>query len=239
MEPVQDLNKNPPIFPLLVNQARAIALEMIDNLKPLHELENDVRSKIAVTLSSMYHNAFWAGVHSLGENRSPAFNKCLESLYDQELQLYWTRFRKAKTPQLIRPVNVDSIKIDGSILEAKQNSLEAISDLLKGVVTDTNSLDILTKNLAAIWDIVLLDSSTLSNDYCSLSVRMQKAGESPDMRALMFPVVPLNRGARGGYQFQSKTAMVSENTFYALTGLTILASVGFYYYSRTKENTAK
>jgi len=234
MEPVQDLNKNPPVFPLLVNQARAISLEMINNLRPLHELENDTRSRIAVTLSSMYHNAFWAGVHSLGENRSSEFNKCLESIYDQELQLYWTRFRKAKTPQLIRPVNIDSVKIDNSILEAKQASLQSISELLRGVITDTNSFDILMKNLSIIWDVVLLDSSTLSNDYCSLSARMQRAGKSPDMRALMFPVVPLNQGAKGGYQFQSKTAMVSENTFYVLTGLTILASVGFYYYSRTK-----
>jgi hypothetical protein len=234
MEPMQDLNKTPPAFPLLVNQARSIALEMINNLKPLHELENDTRSKIALALNSMYHNAFWAGVHSLGENRSPEFSKCLETIYDQELQLYWTRFRKAKTPQLIRPVNTDSIKIDSSVLASKHQSLETVSDLLKPFISDTNAFDILMKNLAIIWSIVLLDASTLSDDYCSLSVRMQKAGESPDMRALMFPAVALR-----GYQFNSKTTMISENTFYALTGLTLLVSVGFYYYSRTKGEIVK
>lgn len=232
MKNLEDVNKNPPSFPLLVTQARSIALEMIGNVKPLSELDSDTRSKLALLINIFYHDAFWTGIYTQEESKSHEFNQCLESLYDQELQLYWTRFRKAKTPQLLRPVNISQIKIDAQALAKKEIDLKSIREMLVKILPDTSNLDLLMKNLSTIWDVVILDASALSNDYCSTNLRLQAAGKSPDMRALMFPKegqVP------NPYEFESKTAMISEGTFYTLTGLTLLASVGFYYYSRTQK----
>ncbi len=227
MAEIKDLNKSPPSFPLLVNQARSIALEMVDAQRPLSELDTAVRSRLALLINTLLHDSFWAGVHTLESERTPAFNKCLESLYDQELQLYWTSFRRAKTPQLIRPVNLSEIKLDERFLRKKQADLREIEELLKPFIREQGILRAILQNFSTLSDILALDASGLSSDYCSTQERLQATGSPPSMRALMFPTAGTTP-----YSFETKTAMISENTFYALTGLTLLASYVFYRYSQ-------
>ncbi len=237
MTQLDDLNKTPPSFPLLVNQARSIALEMIDLQKPLADLDSTTRSKLALLISTLLHDSFWAGIHTLESDRTPEFNKCLESLYDQELQLYWQNFRKAKTPQLIRPVNLSAIRLDTDFMNKKQKDLDAIRGILTPLITDSHILDLIIKNFSTLSDVLALDASGLSDDYCKAQARLQESGKAPDMRALMFP--SNTQSTATPYAFQTKTAMISQNTFYILTGLTILSSYVFYKYSRHIENPVK
>lgn len=237
MAELEDLNKTPPSFPLLVNQARSIALEMIDLQKPLAQLDSTTRSKLALLISTLLHDSFWAGIHTLEADRSPDFNKCLESLYDQELQLYWQNFRKAKTPQLIRPVNLSAIRLDTEFIAKKQSDLQAIKELLTPFIIDNHILDLIIQNFSTLSDILALDASGLSDDYCKTQARLQESGKAPDMRALMFP--NNTQDPSPSYSFTTKTAMISQNTFYVLTGLTVLSSYLFYKYSRHIENPVK
>ena len=217
---IPDYRKSPPIFPLLVEQARSIVFEMFDNLHPLTSLNNEQRSCLGLSIQDILEKSFWGGVYAKRPSPSPDLFKCLESIYDTDLDMYWRNFRNSVTPPLIRPVTVSLL---GSVAYFKsgsfQKDLDGIATLFKSVKMKPEHETLLLQNFKTICEIVSIDAMTLSDDFC---------GQDPIVREQEIQKI------QAAHDFQPKTLMISKNTFFILTGVLVVSSLSYSIYRQHK-----
>ncbi len=220
-----DFRKTPPSFPFLVEQARNIFFEMFDNLHPLSSLTAEQRTCLGLSVQDMLEKSFWGGVYAKNQNTSPDFFKCLESIYDTDLDMYWRNFRKSAKPPLIRPV---STKVLGLVNYFKdgvfQTDLDGLKNLLKQIKMKPEHESLLLVNLKTMCEIVGIDAMTLTNDFCAQDPKLREQE--------IFQI-------QAAQAFKPQTFMISKKVFYILTSVLVASSLSYSIYRQrvlTKEH---
>jgi len=213
---ITDFRKTPPAFPFLVEQARNIFFEMFNNLQPLESLTAEQRACLGLSVQDMLEKSFWGGVYAKNQDKSPAFFKCLESVYDTDLDMYWRNFRNSATPPLIRPVSTSILGLVAYFKDgAFQKDLDGLKNLLQQIKMKAEHETLLLINLKIMCEIVGIDAMTLTNDFCSQDPYLREQEISQFQAA---------------QNFKPQTIMVSKKTFYVLTSLLVVGSLSYSIY---------
>lgn len=211
-----DFRKTPPSFPFLVEQARNIFFEMFDNMHPLSSLTPEQRTCLGLSIQDMLEKSFWGGVYAQNKDTSPKFFKCLESIYDTDLDMYWRNFRKSVKPPLIRPVTTTVLGLVSYFKDGDfQKDLENFKNLLTPIGIQPEHESILLVNIKTLCEIVGIDAMTLTNDFCAQDATTRNQEFAQIQKA---------------QTFQPQTFMISKKTFYILTSMLVAGSLTYSVY---------
>lgn len=221
---MQDLILNPPIFPLLLKQAIQIAGDLIDSSVDLNKMPNSLRRDLSALVRIVLAQSFWGGAFIDTDGKSAAYMDCLETVHDENLEAYWEHHRSAKAPVIARPLNNELCKKVAYYNNNLDNDISTFRDLVKDYLKPNSSLENLMKNMKALCEILILDGHLITKDFCS--------SDSADK--IMLTNKDTLKSEDDAQKFVPKTTMISEKTYYFLTGVLILGSIGIYAWSRQK-----
>lgn len=207
-----ELKQTPPIFPILVSQAKKIFLEMLGNVQDWDLVNPEKRLKIDLHVQQMLEKSFWNAIYAKRVDMTSEFVSCLERVYDNDLELYWKNFRKSSAPPLIRPVSMDILNNVEYLQTGLATDIKTFGVLLQDLDLSEAQKNGLLANLKTLCEILALDAWTLSSDFCSQS-----------KEEIKFEISQIRKSEH----FQPQTLMISKNSYFLLTGVVAIGALAY------------
>ena len=134
---MQDLMLNPPVFPLLLKQGIQIANDLIETNINLDKMPNSSRRDLSALIRIVLSQSFWGGAFIDVDERSAQFMDCLETVHDENLEMYWEHHRSVKAPLIARPLNNELCKKVAYYNRNLDNDISSFKDIVREYLKPT------------------------------------------------------------------------------------------------------